>query len=646
MTTKVRINEVTLDTTEGRVTYSFTSNLTVLAGPTGVGKTTLLELIKYGLGCDGTIAPVAEEHVNDVTVDITIGSSRLAITRSLDASKGRRARVTDITTHERLRDHNTDSKEPSLSALLLTAIGLPADMRAAARTGSSSRAGGLISFADIFSFMYVAQSAINRDIAHSQETYREPKRKAVFELLFGLTDAGILRMRSELTELNGEVERAETEHRTVLAFLRDSGTTSRAAAEQAMAEAHAQEALAKAEQAELRDVLDPVADRDTLTLRDLLTNTEQALADARALVLGLARQQAEYAAERRRVQSDLDRYHRMRAAGEMLADIEFTVCPRCMQSLTERPVPQGACRVCLQEDPVGTGDFHNPDSYEASQLAEQLAEMDGQLELLGLQRGATSTAVTDREYLVKSLSADLDVRTSERITPRLQAFTDTVERLATSRTRKQQLELVLRQWDRADAIRAEADRFRNARERKLAEIAVAESRLASRKEQVLANIDQEFQEAVNAIGIPEAKTVSIHRTRYLPLLNGRMFNTVSNAGGIITTVQVAYWTSLLAVAMRSGGADEFNETYYPTLLIIDSPRLALNDQEALSGALYRRLVTQADAGRGNIQFIIADNELPASYRSHYAQRDFSYKDPTISTIRHEGRASANPISHV
>jgi len=55
---------------------------------------------------------------------------------------------------------------------------------------------------------------------------------------------------------------------------------------------------------------------------------------------------------------------------------------------------------------------------------------------------------------------------------------------------------------------------------------------------------------------------------------------------------VAYWTSLLAVALRRG------DTFYPALLIIDSPRLALNEAEALSAALYRRPVTQADASPG------------------------------------------------
>lgn len=44
MTTTFRIEQIRLDTSGGLVVHSFPSDLTVLAGPTGVGKTSLLEL--------------------------------------------------------------------------------------------------------------------------------------------------------------------------------------------------------------------------------------------------------------------------------------------------------------------------------------------------------------------------------------------------------------------------------------------------------------------------------------------------------------------------------------------------------------------------------------------------------------------------
>ena len=395
---------------------------------------------------------------------------------------------------------------------------------------------------------------------------------------------------------------------------------------------------AAAAQAELREAIDPVSDRETSVLRDLLSEAERSLADARRTAVDLARQQAECASERRRVKGDLDRYQRMRDAGERLASIEFTVCPRCMQSLTARPVPDGACRVCLQEDPVnalpGGGDV-----YETRQLADQLDEMDDQLQVLARQIAAVTQAIAAREQLAKNLTADLDARTRARITPRLQAFSDVVQRMATSHARQQELEQVLRQWDRADDIGAIAERYRADRERIRSALATAEENVAARRAALFASLDDEFQRTVDEMGIPGVTAATIDPKSYLPLLNGGPFHSFSSGGGIITAVQVAYWTSLLTVAIHTTGY--LND--YPTLLIIDTPQLALNAQVTLTAALYRRLSTQQDVGRGQVQLIIADNEIPAGYEHAFAQESFSYERPTISTATHPGPAGVKTI---
>jgi hypothetical protein len=102
---------------------------------------------------------------------------------------------------------------------------------------------------------------------------------------------------------------------------------------------------------------------------------------------------------------------------------------------------------------------------------------------------------------------------------------------------------------------------------------------------------------------------------------------------------VAYWTSLLTVAIHTTGYG--ND--YPTLLIIDTPQLALNAQVTLTAALYRRLSTQQDIGRGQVQLIIADNAIPAAYEHAFAQEIFSYERPTISTAAHPGPTGVKTI---
>ncbi|GAB3448558.1 hypothetical protein [Actinophytocola sediminis] len=631
MTTRFRIDTVTVDTTDGEVTYQFPSALTVLAGPVGVGKSTLFELIKYGLGGNGELAQVAVTAVREIQLRVTVGNERFGLTRSLDSKKSKVVRVTDLITHERLPDQRTGDGEPSLSALLLNALGLPADLRAAARTRTTTNAGARISFADVFTFMYVRQADINRDIASSKESYREPKRKSVFELLFGLTDAEILRLRSELATRNGERDQANHDHSLVVQFLRDSGTTSRITAENAVQTATRDEATALAEMDALRNAVDPVVDRETLTLRDLLSEAERSLAAARDTATRLAQQQAEYTSERRRVVLDLDRLRRLQDAGDRLASIEFAVCPRCLQDLTHRETPHDQCRLCLQPDPlaVGTAPTSEP-SYEQRQLHDQLAEMDELILTVADQLTDTHASIVNRHELIAKLSDDLDARTRNRITPQLQAFSDATRRLTQARAQLHELEGVLRQWDRVDDLGAEADRLQGEVNRLQTAVTNAENQLAQHKSDLMDELDAEFAATVAAIGIPGVETAQIHRTNYLPLLNGQSYIKLSPAGGVRTTTQIAYWITLITVALRR------RDTLYPAFLLIDSPRTSLNNADNLAAALYRRLITLADAASDRLQIIIGDNELPAAYRRDYDQLDFTYDHPTIATIPHPG----------
>lgn len=636
MTTRFRLDRIQLDTTEGKVSYEFPSDLTVLAGPTGVGKTTLLEMIKFAFGsANALLAPVVRQHVNSVNIEVTLGQERLRLSRSVDGKKQKTVRVFDLAAQHRLPDHHISNDQPSLNSLLLGCLGLPDNLKAAARGGASTKAGSRITFNDIFSFLYVPQAEINRDIASSQDSYLDPKRKAVFELLFGLTDTTVLGMRSRTNSLTGEITVAENAHRTVLEFLRDSNTVGRIETEEAQVAAVRNERLAEADLAVLKQTIDPVTDRETQVMRDLLTEAERSLADARSAVIQLVRQQTECVGERRRVQADLDRLRRMHDAGERLADIEFSVCPRCMQALANRHVPDGACRLCLQPDPVARSDDF--DRYEVRQLEDQLAEMDTQFDFTAEQLGATNQAVSDREKLVADLTANLDARTADRITPRLQAYSDASEQLAAARAEQTRLEATLRQWDRADDLWSTVERLRTERESLRASVKLSEENLEGYRREVLDSLDEEFRNAVRDLGVPGVESASIHRENYLPLLNGQPFSKFSRGGGIVTATQVAYWTSLLAVAFRYANA------IYPTFLLIDSPRLALNTAEGLAAALYRRLVTQADANPKRVQIIVADNELPHTYRKSYGQLNFSYDHATVSSVRHPGPASVRTL---
>jgi hypothetical protein len=637
MTLNFRINELSLYTTEGQVRYEFGSDLTVLEGPTGVGKTTLLELIKYGFAAgEARLAPVATEAVNDVAIDVSIGKEQFLIVRSLDAKKSKNVRVTDLVTGERLPDHSVGDGESSFNSFLLEKLGFPDDVRAAAQRSRSSKPGSRVTFGDVFKFMYIPQYAINRDIADSRDSYYEPKRKAVFELLFRFTDPEILSMQSQVNILNGKIDVAAGQLKTVLDFLRDSNTSGREEVLEKLAAAVDEQERALEELTALREELDPVIDRQTQAYRDLLTDAERTLSEARASVQDLVREREQIGSERRRVLADHARLERMRDAGARLANIEFSVCPRCMQSLKNRQVADEQCRLCLQPDPVSPDQAS--DSYELQQLQLQLEEMDAQSEATEQQLARAQRMVVERESLVEKLTATLEERTAQRVTPRLQAFSDASDRRATARTQQEHLESVLQQWDRVSDIELEVKNLRSDQERLKTSIVARKAALESHKSMILDAIEKEFKSTIKGLRIASVETSGFDRDNYLPLINEKAFTkAMMSGGGSMTAMQIAYWTSLMTVAEKVGVS-------YPSMLIIDGPRLALDPGSVTCKTIYQRLVRGVTEAPGAVQFIVADNEIPSDYHGNFARVGFDYAHPTVSTIRHPGQGNVDVIA--
>lgn len=351
MTVSFRIESVRLDTTSGAVSYEFPGDLTVLAGHTGVGKTTLLELIKYALGGDGQLAPVARDHVTDVHVSIHVGAQRYQLSRWVRRCSPCHG-ASDRPRDRRSAGGPLRRRRRAFYQRALARSNGPGGRFARRGPWSTEHEGWQRDHVQRHLPIHV-RAAIGDEPRHRGQPGElpEPEAQVGFEILFGSTSGDLLQKRSRINTLRAEIDAAEKEAEIVTQFLTDTGLTSRFDAQIESDSARADEADAKAALVGLQDQLADVVDRHTQVLRDLLSDAENTLAEARSLASEMKRQRDDYETERRRVKQDIDRLARMASAGLRLANIEFSVVDVALNVLTSAMSQVGrvrcACRLTL-----------------------------------------------------------------------------------------------------------------------------------------------------------------------------------------------------------------------------------------------------------------------------------------------------------
>ncbi|MFC6449262.1 AAA family ATPase [Cellulomonas gelida] len=630
----MRLNALTLHTAPGPVRYDFRGPLTVLTGPVGVGKSSLFELMKHALGGSARVAPVARDFVEFVELELDVGDERYRLSRNVQGDSSR-VGVFDMKERREVGllpvAARPDAEGTTVGALLLRALGLPDDTHT-----TSAKRTARVTFNNVWSFLYVEQREIDRSIARNNDSWSEPARKTTFELLFGLTNREVLRLRKSQLDWEQRREEAAREERAVIKFLEDSKTRSRA------------EAAALAAENERR-IVD--ARRRLAGIMEESESVRGEVGVLRTLVLHARREQSLLAEAHGATQLELgERRHLLRsletrseelgrgeAAASLLGPIDFVVCPRCSQSVKERRPPTGACVLCLQPEPEPTGLLERRAADDRERLASQLAEARVLVQSAEADLAEYAERIEVAQANLSNLESALDEQTKSFVSPRLAAVAEASVELARAETTVGSLEQVLRQWDRAaDLQRAtvaageEVGRLIEVRQWE-------EDKVARTRERLLAVLSENYDEMVRALGIPSVQEAYIDVRNYLPYVNGDRFDRIST-GGIMTSLVTAYWLAVVATALREGV-----ETY-PTLLIVDTPRKSIGAQNAdLADELYRQLDILAGVYGDRMQVIVADNDIPRDISKRWQEMRFDYPSPTVPTVAHPGPSRVKPI---
>jgi hypothetical protein len=232
-----RITQIHLEGTDVPHAWHLPAGVTVIVGAIGGGKTSLLNLIKYGLGGDAPITAEIKGVATGVRLGLEFDARRVEVTRDFGRNT---VEVDEAGVPRRTFGVNNGMSDPWLSGFLLQALGIPRVRVPKSRTQRSHDLVAL-SFQDVLTFCYLDQDQVDRSTMHDTDSFRGPKRFWVFELLHGIIDDTVTELVEKREELRADVAHRSKRAVTVEEFARDKHLRSEAVIVQRLAQIQAEE---------------------------------------------------------------------------------------------------------------------------------------------------------------------------------------------------------------------------------------------------------------------------------------------------------------------------------------------------------------------------------------------------------------------
>ena len=607
----LRVRRVRLDGTAIPHIWEFPDGVTVIIGGIGGGKTSLLNLIKYGLGGSAPITTEIGDAAASVTLDIVAGAHHLQLTRTFGQNLVLVAEGDDPPRRHVLK---RPAKGPLLSDRLLQALGIPVVRVRQARKDKKSTKLTTISFQDVFAYCYLDQEQVDRSTVFDSDPFLDVKRASTFELLHRILDARVADLQVQRMLLQEDRATRTTRVDAVEAFALEKGLPVDSKAISAR--------------------LEQIAAEETLLANELISargEAEQAVAvaseqqDAAARVeeqLALARDEhGRTAAELSGVQRAANQLERdllaIREGGAARATLEplpYVVCPRCEQPLDNREHASVQCVVCLQPDPP------RPEDGDAA-LQQVVAQLDETRDLeahLAAARDAATIEATELRDALRRLRQDISRLIAAAAAPHLAHATEVQERLGALRGERTALAEARRVTLAVETEREELSAITPA----IAELESLEVERRMALEPARERVDElskEFDIILRRFTLPWLQTAEVDRRTYLPRVNGRSLRELSS-GGMKATTNVAYYLAILVIAQRD------RDVLTPSFLMLDSIRKDYGAGEkdlARAERIYGYLRGLQDARNqpgalaADFQLIVVDNDLPDEFEKAF-----------------------------
>jgi hypothetical protein len=629
MARSLQIHALHLSTASATSSYTFGPGVNAVVGSYKTGKSSMLELFKFALGGSGAkIMPTIAKTLQTTALDVSIGGMRLTLNRVVGQN------VITVNGSDGVLEQwtATQGKLPRAGIRLLEMLNIPT-----VRLSKNSDAGSeALTFFDLYRSIYLPQSDVNSSVAGHLDQFLNRKRKAVFELVYGLADNKTRELEVTGAELSRAADRARVEADTVRRFLVDVGAPSEDQLTEEEEQIRQQFLEADSRLEAARASASGSVEGDQRSLRTRIAELRTMTAD-----LESERAAAVTAVEVGRsliAQLDVDeqRFHREIFATQSISGLEFSVCPRCLQNVEHRETELGHCLLCTQpQQPTSPKDA------------------DDVLRRLKAQREETQTLVLEDEqrlaFLTTRLHAarvGLDEAAGElerqadpdRLFPSIDLASTAASDREQARARLRDVERFRDLWSHHEQLELEVVRYQRRITENQEEQEKHRNELNEHRSRI-ADLGEIFDEEIRELRYTGYENAGIDATTYLPVINGDTFDKLSVSGASKTLANVAYYLANAAYSLSDA------EFLIPDLLILDSPRTSLGntaDDIAAGQRIYYRMDVLALA-YPNLQIIVADNGLPpleTAARRRLKLTELDYPRPLLQDVPHPGRRQA------
>jgi len=504
--------------------------------------------------------------------------------------------------------------EGSYSSFLLSQLGLPIVVVPEGSSGATARLNP-VSMTDWLGYCIVTGDELDSEVFGHRETFRDRKRRAVFELIYGLYDAELSDLLARRRSVELKLDALEHEGEIITKFL--AGTP--------FANGLLLEAELGTREQQLADVR---ASRNALVARSAVGAGEMGDLRGRVLALRLARdrlqedstllsaQLSDLKELSRQLISQSAKLTRAIVADEWLVDFDFIVCPRCGNDVSPSNEDGGNCYLCHQPE--------RPENSQEVLLAEQRRVI-SQIDETRSVSESRVVSLTETRDALEALDLQLSVAARQLNYVAAAFVSDEASVIGNQAAEEARLEAeIAKLVEYGNLLSRRDDRESEKAQLQQQLFALSESidsksvNVGAAEENIRA-LESRFFEYLERLHIPQLAdtlTVRINRTTFMPEVSGRSFDELSSQG-LKTLVNAAHALAHHTVAIDRG-------LPLPGFLILDGVSANSGhdgfDQDRIED-LYRLIVQIGVEYAAQLQLLIVDNDVPGELVDELAQYD-------------------------